>query len=364
MMDVLIQQTTPTFASFFIEEPKLVFAGGGLSVDPKEGMERFGPYEADKGAKQVIRVGVIGTGVGIQTFAAYLERCRGRVPAGFSAKGKPYDALCFPDFPGCVPDRSFRCSIITDSGIQRVIADEYFEQAVKPASESAKLQGVVELVTKELAALANLESAPDVVAFVMPKIVEDECATVGDAFRGVKVKLTLGQKFERKLHKGFVKKGQSFLKLDFDVADETSAEQQGFWNIHHALKAHSMKSGIPSQVIWESTLTGQGGTQDQASIAWNIMTALYYKGGNRPWHLQSLPDNTCYVGVSFYRETPYANADMQSSLPLVLRQNGNRPKAIPVRCAIGNGHGRESNMPYHPAIRFCDQRYRKSFGGT
>jgi hypothetical protein len=216
-MDMLIQQTAPAFESFFIEEPRLVFAGGGLSVDPKEGMERFGPYEADKGAKRVIRVGVVGTGVGIQTFAAYLERCRGRVQAGFSDKGKPYDVLCFPDFPGSGDDQSLRCSFVTDSSIQRIVPDEYFKHAVKPPKESAKLQGVVELVTKELAALADLESAPDVVAFVMPKVVEDECATVGDAFRGVKVKLTRGQKFERKLQKGFVTKGQSFLKLDFDV---------------------------------------------------------------------------------------------------------------------------------------------------
>jgi len=317
MMDVLIQQTTPMFTSFFIEEPRLVFAGAGLSVDPKEGIERFGPYEADKGAKRAIRVGIIGTGLGIQIFATYLERCRGRVQAGFSSKNKPYDVLCFPDFPGCADDRSFRCSIITEACIQRIVPDEYFEQAVKPANVSAKLQGVVELVAKEITSLADLESAPDMVVFVMPKVVEDECATVGEAFRGVKVKLTTGQKFERKLHKDLVKKGQSFLQLGFDVADENSSVQHGFWNIHHALKAHCMKSGVPSQLIWESTLTGQGGTQDQASIAWNIMTALYYKAGNRPWQLQSLPDNTCYVGVSFYRETPYANSDMQSSLAQV-----------------------------------------------
>jgi len=317
VMDALIQRTTPAFQSFLIEEPRLVFARAGLAVEPKDGLEQFGPYDADKGGKSLVRVGIIGTGVGIQTFAAYLERCRSRVQAGFSAKGKPYDALSSPDFPGWGADRSFRCEFFTDTAIQRVIPDQYFEHAVKPASESAKLQGVVELVTKELATLADLESAPDVVALVMPPMVEDECSTVGDAFRGVKVKLNRGQKFERKLHKDLVNKGQTFLHLDFDVADEGAPARQGFWNLHHALKAHAMKTGLPSQVIWESTLQGEGGRQDPASIAWNILTALYYKSGNRPWHLQTLPENTCYVGVSFYREAPYANADMQSSLAQV-----------------------------------------------
>lgn len=100
-------------------------------------------------------------------------------------------------------------------------------------------------------------------------------------------------------------------------ADEDSGELRGFWNIHHALKAHCIKSGLPSQLIWQTTLTGEGGTQDPASIAWNILTALYYKASNRPWHLHALPENTCFVGVSFYRESPYANADMQSSLAQV-----------------------------------------------
>src|SRR5260370_12118169 len=209
VMDALIRQTAAACESFFIEEPRLVFAGAGLSVDPKEGLERFGPYDADKSGSRAIRVGIIGTGVGIQTFATYLERLAGRIPVGFSAKGKPYDVLCFPDFPGSAEDKSFRCSFATDASIQRIIPDEYFQQAVRTATVSAKLQHVVELMTKELAALADLESAPDVVAFIMPKIVELECATVGDSFRSKKIRLTLVQKFERKLHKDLATKGQS-----------------------------------------------------------------------------------------------------------------------------------------------------------
>jgi hypothetical protein len=221
VMGTLIQQTTPAFDSFFIEEPKLVFSQAGLSVDPKEGIERFGPYEADRGGQRVIRVGIVGTGVGIQTFTAFLERCRGRVVAGFK-KDKPYDVLCFPDFPGCTDALSFRCSFVTDASIQRIIPDQYFEHAVAAGDASAKLKGVVELVTKEMAALAELESTPDVVVFVMPKVVEKECGTVGEAFRGVKLKLTPGEKLERKLQKEMAEKGQSFLKIDFDVAEEDS----------------------------------------------------------------------------------------------------------------------------------------------
>ena len=315
-LDVLIEQTRPTFEAFYIEEPKLVFAGGRVSVDPKTGIEAYGPFDLGKTPKKV-RVGVIGTGVGIQRVTSYLEKCRSPLAAGFNARGKPLDLMCFPDFPGCSDDASFRCAFTTEQSIQRIIRDDSFVLAVQPATASEKLRNVVELVTKELTILADREPLPDVVVFVMPDVVEKECAAIGAAFRGVKVVLTLGQKFERKLRKEFSKKGQTFLPFSFDVPDEERDGSQGFWNIHHALKAHCMKLNLPTQLLWDSTLTGEGGSQDPASIAWNIFTALYYKAGNRPWHLQSLSESTCYVGVSFFKESPYANADMQTSLAQV-----------------------------------------------
>jgi len=62
--------------------------------------------------------------------------------------------------------------------------------------------------------------------------------------------------------------------------------------------------------------------QDPASTAWNLLTALYYKSGNIPWRLERVPQNTCFVGVSFYKESPHPNADMQSSLAQVFSGAG------------------------------------------
>jgi hypothetical protein len=42
--------------------------------------------------------------------------------------------------------------------------------------------------------------------------------------------------------------------------------------------------------------------QDEATRAWNLFTALYYKAGGKPWRLVRDPSEltTCYVGVAFY----------------------------------------------------------------
>src|SRR5260370_20520053 len=60
----LIEQAPPTFPSFFIPEPKLVFGDGDLSVDPRTGLAAFGPVASGL-SNPAIRVGIIGTGKGI-----------------------------------------------------------------------------------------------------------------------------------------------------------------------------------------------------------------------------------------------------------------------------------------------------------
>jgi hypothetical protein len=66
VIDRLLEHTNPSDA-FFIEEPNLVFARGGLAVDPKTGIETHGPFELDQSGRSKLRVGIIGTGNGIQT---------------------------------------------------------------------------------------------------------------------------------------------------------------------------------------------------------------------------------------------------------------------------------------------------------
>ena len=66
------------------------------------------------------------------------------------------------------------------------------------------------------------------------------------------------------------------LTLDFDTDDGKDVD--GFWNIHHALKAHAMGFELPTQIIWESTLK----EEQLSSVAWNLFTALYYKCRKHP----------------------------------------------------------------------------------
>ena len=78
------------------------------------------------------------------------------------------------------------------------------------------------------------------------------------------------------------------------------------------LKAQALGLTCPLQVMrretWEGTVR-RGDVprplQDEATRAWNLHIALYYKAGGTPWRMPRRDSDlsTCYVGVSFYRTT-------------------------------------------------------------
>lgn len=84
LTEELIRREPPLFRAFYLEEPKLVFANGGVSVDPKAGLNDFGPYGHQPG--RVIKIGLVGTGKGIQAFRDFLRRAQGRLSPGLNKR--------------------------------------------------------------------------------------------------------------------------------------------------------------------------------------------------------------------------------------------------------------------------------------
>src|SRR5437870_6543978 len=56
-LDSLIEQSPPAFRNLFIKEPKLVFAHNCTSVDPRTGIDEFGPFLT---VNPIIRLAIVG----------------------------------------------------------------------------------------------------------------------------------------------------------------------------------------------------------------------------------------------------------------------------------------------------------------
>lgn len=318
--EALLKRTHHQFPGSYCPEPQLRFSGNHLVANPKRGIDDHGPLEEFK-SRPIIRVGAIGTPESIDHLSTYFDTIAGRVSAGTNARDKPFDPIVHPDFPGVSPDSTFRVELRLKPSHQRALPTKLFEQDLKPASPMEQIKNVVTRVGAELDVLGDLDSQPDVVAIVMPPIVQDACQHVGDAMRRRSTRtLTPAESFTKKMTNVASKTSQSF--FDFDFAEDTPNEERGYWNFHHALKAHAMRAGIPTQLIWERSLLGEQTTQDPASMTWNLMTGLYYKSGNIPWEVEGLPFDTCFLGVSFFRSGLHANAMTHTSLAQIFSGHG------------------------------------------
>jgi hypothetical protein len=262
-----------------LDEPQLEFGGGG-HIDPRFGLTAYGP--ADLGAPDApaaIRVGLVGPADQLDGLRRWLERCREPIPA----KDDRYPHL-FPSFPGCDIDRGLYSTLVFSDRNTRQVPDRAL-RGLEALPRAEAIRHSVDLYAEELAALAE-ENRVDLMIVARPDHLKD----------------TRNRRQVRAVRQTRGPKGNP---------------NGGFENFHDVLKARMLHVRQPLQIIrrstWDEATTpppGQG-RQDEASRAWNLHIAMYYKAGGVPWRLRRLATEltTCFVGISFYRSNDGSSLD-------------------------------------------------------
>lgn len=269
----------------FFEEPDLEFASGGTHIDVRFGITRFGPLDlGDTKAPSQLKIGFVGTDETIAAIRQWLERCRSLIPAKDSKL-----VNLFPEFPGFALDASFRstlvfhdrwCSAIRQREIDAVLAHSDGDDTVRQSVAMFVDRGE-ELVQ---------QGGPMVLVCVPP---HDLLAAVDERRGPVDV---------------------DEQEID-ESAEPAAAHRAPTISFHDLLKAEAMRLSVPIQMVRPKTYAGKQPSrrrgkktlslplQDEATRAWNIHTAMYYKAGGIPWRLlrDAAELMTCFVGISFYR---------------------------------------------------------------
>ena len=266
----------------FFHEPELEF-GTGRHIDIKFGLMNYGPFDFDSSlAPKEIKLGIVGTPETIEGVATWLVKCR----TGIAAKSskRPY---LFPRFPGFGKEMPLCADFVLDNKLQRAIPQKNFDELCQGPKTDEVLLKIAQLYLDELEYLSQKTTADVFVCafpFVLVQFLEQEEDEVDN--------YTVDQYSE----KGVVIIPSKFI-------------------LHDHLKARAMRFGKPTQIIRPSTYDEQKRLkskkasgekrqlQDEATRAWNLYTALYYKAGGTPWRLvHNLSEfSTCYIGVSFYK---------------------------------------------------------------
>ena len=278
------------------DEPELDFGGGGVHVDPRAGITDYGPVDlGTDSARSQIRVGLVGPAQATEGLRRWLERCRSEI----EPKSNNNHPHLFRGFPGFAPDRTFRSELTFNDTWTRAIPNRSLARALEKPVNLATAE-CVDLYQREVEDLSE-KRAVDVVLIARPDgLLDDVPAAKRSPADGV------------------------------EESTEVSLKHVDF---HDLLKAACLPLGIPLQLIRSTTWdprrrTGKSESrrnssiQDEATRAWNLHTALYYKAGGVPWRSQrqSADLDSLFVGVSFFHSRD--SAQVHTSVAQVFDERG------------------------------------------
>lgn len=254
----------------FLQEPELRF-GTATHVDIRFGLMNYGPLDASSElAPKKIRLGVVGTPETVEGFHGWIERCGG----GIEAKASRQPNL-FPRFPGFGENTNLPAALLVDPSLQQTVKQREFDKLCKSRDENRVVEEAVQMFLAEARRLAE-KSTADVLICAVPMNLLDYME-----------------------------------QHDGSDDDEKDGEKLDFRDL---LKTKAMSLGKPTQLILPMTYDEKKRRpqkrrtdrtrqlQDEATRAWNVYTALYYKAGGTPWRLIRDPNQlaSCCIGISFY----------------------------------------------------------------
>lgn len=266
----------------YFDEPKLQFGHYFEYEDAKTGLAEYGPFGINIPGlhPSQIKLGFIGTRDTVSGAQEWISKCsapiesenikkldNGKRMDGDSLFAHPeenipqrvrYEKILNRDFVGFGSDTPFSCEFLMNERWNKYLLPREIEAALKISDKQQRIQELVELFDSSIKTLSRTSPAPDIIILALPPEIVEQAHAVRVS-------------------------GNFFL------------------NFRRAIKARSMKWGIPLQLLQRRTVDGKGGDlQEQATRAWNFCTAQYYKADGVPWRPLALEPDVCFIGISFY----------------------------------------------------------------
>jgi hypothetical protein len=282
----------PRMRLLSFDEPRLRFAYDQELEDPKEGLTLFGPPQEYSG----LQYGLIGTSEGICQFEAWAAKLQSVIPAD----PKVTSSVMFPGF-----ETVFRTPWPTKPRVRLEVNGSALARTVKLTDPHQRVFDTVDLFANPIQRWVTEEDPKVALWFVtIPEDVWRLCRPRS------KVKKTDGVMPE--VHLTHTKAMELLNYPDFFAEANRAAEKHLYENhFHNQLKAKLLKCEAVTQIVRQTTIAPNAylnrhgkplrKLQDEATVAWNLSTAIYYKAGVKPWALADIRDGVCYIGLVFKR---------------------------------------------------------------
>jgi hypothetical protein len=260
----------------FIEEPSLQF-GNDQHICPKHGIYSYNPFDFNQVRPERVTLGFVGKGESIEKVLEWINKCKSHINGKQSKNPHPF---LFPNFCGYNKEVGFQSEIVYDNTYLRKINNSEFDVIIKKGDNlEERIKDIAELYLSEIKFLSK-NKKPDVILCVL-----------SENF------ITYIQEKEVELTEDEENEISNNEEAD---TEEISLKEQNF---RRYLKAKAMQYNIPIQIVRDRISKPTAEMQDEATIAWNFFTALYYKASGTPWALirKDSAETTCYAGISFFK---------------------------------------------------------------
>jgi hypothetical protein len=170
------------------------------------------------------------------------------------------DCILHPSFPGLNSGRPFSVDVVSQPSWHRSVSPQALRMLEVAGDEASKLGMSRELFAAQIRELSNLEIPPNLVVCAVPA------------------------------------------KLELSVLYAACAES------------------LPIEIIRDEEFGAV--REDKVTQAWDRSIRLLYKAGLPPWRLADAAGDTCFVGLSFYRETQDAASSSWTCLARIVTDLG------------------------------------------
>ena len=272
-----------------LPDKKLQFGRGVEAFDPRVGLLKGGPFEVESIEDfKVIKCGIISTPRNIARTTHLIEK----ITHGFDANEKVYGGY---GFPGLGIKSPLRFSLRLSEEWHAKITEREIK-ALKDMEDKDELKNtLIEIIESKIQTILQKDQQPDIIFITLSEEITNLFKRPGIASDKI-----------------------VFANRNFP---NTVYDSNGDIDFHSIVKILGMKHDICTQIIKPKTLTFDG-TEDEVTTSWNLAVGLYYKANAIPWKFSQLEDNTCYFGVSFYRDFSEDDVIMNTSMAQVFLSTG------------------------------------------
>lgn len=273
-----------------LPEPKLAFGEGVIGLEPRRALALGGPV--DTGRMASVTLGLVGPVEDVRAVRGWLTKLGGVLAA------REGNAQRYPHWPGSEAALGIR--FVVEERFVRPLDQAKLDLARATGATSEAFEDLLDLFESRIQGMFG-DSRPDCILVCLP----DELGDLRVENPGLTAQ-------ERRALEQIRREEESDQLTLFQPTPEelaaaeelrTQADDLLFRTFYRALKARVMthNNPVPLQVIRRDTVERPDDKgQSNATRAWNLAVSIYYKSGGLPWRPADLPENVCFVGISFH----------------------------------------------------------------